>query len=349
MTSRFTPRTGSVLAAFSLLFVSSAFAQAPADAKPSAAQDSGNGTTGCVEAVQSDGCQLRWEIDASGVSNSTSQTSTASAPNILFKLDYQIAQNKKTTGENGAQGFADRFNTHLIFKTGFTQIPTAAKIQPSQPSTSTSTTTSSTPANPMACSGTATAAPATCMAATPQQAFIAEAGGTAGFTFLQDGKGTYAEIGFGARGSIRDIVQSNQIVQSGGISYAYLSALNPKTTSAVYEGVFRFRLGAHDQEVNHVAGAATTYANNSDLVVIEAGYQNNSGLQQLATNPLVSTRSRFVARFYAYPVESSTNHTKMLVGLEYSGGINGGPKVIQIFWGTNINPARLFNPTPKTN
>jgi hypothetical protein len=28
--------------------------------------------------------------------------------------------------------------------------------------------------------------------------------------------------------------------------------------------------------------------------------------------------------------------------MEYSGGINGGPHVIQLFFGTNLNPAKLF-------
>ena len=73
--------------------------------------------------------------------------------------------------------------------------------------------------------------------------------------------------------------------------------------------------------------------------MIEAGYQNNSGLQELG-------RNRLVGRFYAYPEISSANHTKILVGMEYSGGIGGGAKIIQVFFGTNLNPVKLLHPSP---
>lgn len=301
----------------------------------------------CLEALQSTGCMLRWEVDASGVTGSSSQTSNTTTPNLLFKLDYQVASPKDPTKKSGAradakQSPADKFYGHLIFKTGYTQVPVATKVQPTnaQPSGSTSAT-------PTPCPGTTSpptsATPASCTAATPQQAFIADAAARFGWTFGRDGQGTFTEVGFGARGSFQDIVPSNQVIQSGGFSYVDLSSANLKNSVGLYEATLHFRLG----QIGHDTPAGTNgkYHNVSDLLVIEAGYQNNSGLQQLiASNPQASTRNRFVGRFYAYPELPGPTHTRILVGMEYSGGIDGGPKVIQLFWGTSLNPSTLFKP-----
>ena len=81
--------------------------------------------------------------------------------------------------------------------------------------------------------------------------------------------------------------------------------------------------------------------------MIEAGYQNNSGLMHLIPNSSVNTRNRFVGRFYAYPEIDSKTHTKVLFGLEYNGGINGGPRDIKIFYGFNLDPSKLIKPDPK--
>jgi hypothetical protein len=79
------------------------------------------------------------------------------------------------------------------------------------------------------------------------------------------------------------------------------------------------------------------------LLVFEGGYQNNRGLQQLvATSPQTDTRNRYVARFYVNPEIITSNHTQLTMGIEYSGGINGGPHVVQLFFGTNLNPTKLF-------
>jgi hypothetical protein len=87
----------------------------------------------------------------------------------------------------------------------------------------------------------------------------------------------------------------------------------------------------------------STYSHNSsNFLVMEAGYQNNSGLQQLAANPMTNTRNRFVGRFYLYPPLPGTTQTKPVIGMEYSGGIAGGPKVVQIFFGLNLNPSKLI-------
>jgi hypothetical protein len=257
-------------------------------------------TNVCIESLQSTGCMLRWEIDASTVTGSSSQTNIRTSPNILFKLDYQWAGNKES------------IVSHLIFKTGYTQVPIATKIQ-----------------------GIGTATPATDTAAIPQQAFVVEAGGTAGWTLGRSGQGTFTEIGGGVRGSFQDILQNNQIIQRGGLSYVDLSSANLTTAVGLYEATGHFKLSSigHDRPASNVGG----HHNVSSLLVIEAGYQNNSGLQQLG-------RNRLVGRFYAYPEISSTNHTKILVGLEYSAGIEGGAKIIQVFFGTNLNPAKLLHP-----
>jgi hypothetical protein len=322
--------------------------------------DTGVSTNQCLESLQSSGCMLRWEVDASAVTGSTSQTNNTTTPNILFKLDYQVASPKDPKTTRGPQiaslrqgtpqdiseatklakqNLADRFATHLIFKTGYTQVPVATKVQPTgtaAPGTAPTTTTS--------CPGMASASMANCTAATPQQAFVADAAVRIGWNFGRDGQGTFSEIGFAARGSFQDIIPANQVIQSGGLSYVDLSSANLRNSVGLYEGTFHFRLGqaGHDTP----AGTNGKYHNVSDLLVIEAGYQNNSGLQQLIpSSPQTSTRNRFVGRFYAYPELPGPTHTKILVGMEYSGGIDGGPKVIQLFWGTNLNPAKLLNPT----
>jgi hypothetical protein len=109
----------------------------------------------------------------------------------------------------------------------------------------------------------------------------------------------------------------------------------------LYEGVFRFRVASHD----HVSSDGTN-GNSSDLLLIEVGYQNNTGLGKLAIDPQTNTRNRIVGRFFLSPELPGGTHTKGVVGLEYNGGISGGPAVIQIFYGTNLNPARLLTPTP---
>jgi hypothetical protein len=250
-------------------------------------------TNVCLESLQSTGCALRWEIDASTVTGSSSQINTRTAPNVLFKLDYQWAKNTQS------------IVSHLIFKTGYTQVPVANKIQ---------------------LTGTATP-PLT--AAIPKQAFVTEAGGTFGWTLGRNGQGVFTEIGGGVRGSFQDIIPSNQIVQRGELSYTDLSSTNPTYAAGLYEATGHFNLAS----IGHVGG------NVSNLLVIEAGYQNNSGLQELG-------RNRLVGRFYAYPEISSANHTKILVGMEYSGGIGGGAKIIQVFFGTNLNPVKLLHPSP---
>jgi len=242
----------------------------------------------CLESLQSTGCALRWEVDASTVTGSSSQMNTRTTPNVLFKLDYQWATNKEP------------IVSHLIFKTGYTQVPVATKIQPTESALLPALT-----------------------AAIPQQAVVVEGGATFGWTLEPS-----VEIGGGVRGAFQDIIQSNQIVQRGGVSYVDLSSSNLTNAVGLYEATGHFKLSS----IGHVGG------NISNLLVIEAGYQNNSGLGQL-------TRNRLVGRFYAYPEISSTNHTKILVGMEYSGGMDGGPKIIQVFFGTNLNPVRLLHPS----
>jgi hypothetical protein len=292
----------------------------------------------CQEALASSGCMLRWEVDASAATGSSNQTSSNTTPNLLFKLDYQLASPKDPmiTRQVPKQTAGERFATHLVFKTGYTQVPVAAKV-----------TLIGSPASaaPASCPGTApTAATATCAVATTQQAFVADAAFRIGWTFGRDGQGTFSEIGFAARSALQDVVPVNQVIQSGGFSFADLSSSNLNNLVGLYEGTFHFRLGqiGHDTP----AGANGKYANVSDLLIIEAGYQVDTGLTQLnPTNPQASTRGRIVGRFYAYPELPGPTHTKILVGMEYSGGIHGGPQVIQLFWGTSLNLATLIKPS----
>jgi hypothetical protein len=305
------------------------------DSRPFA-WDTGIAGNQCLEALQSEGCVLRWEVDITGVTNSSTQTNNATTPNILTRLSYQYQGLGPTKKDPAVKGSAIRLLTHGIFETGYTQVPTATKVQPA---TAIGPASGATPTASTVCS-------ASCITATTQQAFVAEARATVGLTFGQDGSGTFSEVGFGARGSIQDVFQSNQVIQSGGLSYIDLSSANPRNVVGLYEGVLRFRVAS----IGHDKIAATgKNMNASSLLVIEAGYQNNSGLAQLASNPQTNTRNRFVGRFYLYPELPGGTHTKGVIGMEYSGGIGGGPAVIQIYWGTNLNPAKLLSPTNSTS
>src|SRR5580693_4453912 len=302
--------------------------------------DTGTVDNICIEALQTGGCAVRWELNVTGVTNSSSQTSNTTTPNILTTLDLRRQVGKTKKGEGGT-----RFVMHGIFEGGYTQVPTATKLKPATSSSSTPGTTSSAQASCASTTGSSTI-PASCMAIAPQQAFIAEAGGTLGATFAQNAQsGFFAELGLHFRGSVQDLIQSNQVITSGGLSYVDLSSLNSKNVVGLYEAAARFRLSAKGH--NKLAPNGKTSQNVSNLLLIEAGYQYNSGMQGLSGNPMANTRQRFVGRFYLYPPElPGGTHTKAVVGLEYSGGINGGPKVIQIFWGTNLNPSKLASPVP---
>jgi hypothetical protein len=269
----------------------------------------------------------------------------ADAADIALKMDSarkQLANAAKPT-------VSDRFAAHLYFKGGYTQVVAGHNVQQSSNANGTGNTGNSSTSQ-AACNGTAptasmsstaTAATPACTLATPQQAFVAEAGGTLGWT-MGIGGASFAEAGFGARGSFQDLVPGNQVVQSGGLTYIDLSSNNPKNVIGLYEATARFRIATVGQRA---ATADGSYHNTSNLLVIEAGYQNNSGLQQLIpSSPQTNTRNRFVGRFYIYPPVSQSTQTKLALGVEYSGGINGGPKVVQLFLGTNLNPGKLFSP-----
>jgi hypothetical protein len=282
----------------------------------------------CVEAIHSTECNLRWEVDATGITGSSTEGNNRTTPTALFKLDWLFRSPKDTKTKrnepDAKRAFTDRIAMHLIFEAGYTQATVANQVQPT--------------------ANAASAPKSESTVATAQPAFEVEAGGTLGWTLKQNGQGTFAEIGLGARGSFQDIIPNNQIVQNGGLSYIDLGSANLKTTVGLYEATAHFKLLALGHDVN--ANTNGDYNHNvSDFIVIEAGYQNNSGLQGLiTTGPSANTRNRFVGRFYAYPEISSTSHTKLLVGMEFSSGINGGPKVVQLVLGTNVNPAKLFHP-----
>jgi hypothetical protein len=284
----------------------------------------------CLEALQSGGCQLRWEIDATGVTGNSNQSNNSTAPNILVTLDYQWHSPKnqaqkqvlRTEGYASAKdSWLDHVSVHADVKSGYTQIVAANNVQLS----------------PSSNSGTSTCSSG-CTIAVPQEAFVTEVGARFGWTTGVDGQGTFGEFGVGGHGSFEYLVPKNQIVQSGGATYIDLSSANSNNVVGFYEATGHFRLAqlGHDKTLPNASTG-----NSSSLLVFEGGFQNNRGLQGLAAGQ-TSTRNRYVGRFYLNPEISSTNHTKITVGMEYSGGIDGGPHVIQIFFGTNLNPAKLF-------
>ena len=303
----------------------------------------------CLETLQSGECSLRWEVDATSATGSSSQSNNSTTPNILVKLDYQWHspkdQNQKALLQKLRQvrglpadhkldpSKLDHLAVHADFKTGYTQVVTATKVQP----TSASGTAGTSPTCP---AGSAISG-SMCTTAIPQQAFIAEAAAKVGWAVGVDGQGTFAEFGVGGRGSFQYLIPTNKIVQSSGTTFTDLSAFNPQSAVGFYEATGHFKLSQIGHDRTTRSGGTQ---NTSNLLVFEAGYQNNRGLQQLAANPMTNTRNRYVARFYVNPEIIKSNHTQLTMGMEYSGGIDGGPHVVQLFFGTNLNPAKLFKP-----
>jgi hypothetical protein len=282
-----------------------------------------------------------------------------------------VANAAATSAEKlgATQGIRGRMVGHLGLNIGFTQAVIGNKVQsanattnststttsnttPSGTTTSTTTTTSSTgTANPStsACPATSnngsaagSGTAAMCTIAAPQNAFVAKAGTTIGLTLYRDGSGIFSEIGLGAHGIFQYSVAPNQIIQNGALTYIDLGSNNGNQAVGIYEATAHFKVSqwGHDAQ----ARPSGNYGNVSNLLVMEGGYQNNSGLAQLiATSPQTNTRNRFVGRIYVTPEVDKVKHTTVTLGMEYSGGLNGGPHVVQIFFGTNINPAKLFS------
>jgi hypothetical protein len=306
----------------------------------------------CVEAVQNGVCKLRWEIESTGVTGNNGQTNNRTSPNILVTLDYlfkspanhyvheQVASARNATARDNffqqhpnskvSGTWTDSLSGRLDFETGFTQIVAANKVQP------TTATTTSCPGN-----SAGSTSNTTCTIAAPQNAFLAQTAGSLGYAWGVDGQGSYADVGIGGRGSVEYLIAQNQIVQSNGLTYVSLSSLNPDDVVGFYEATGHFRLGqwGHDKTMS-----TDQAQNTSTLLLIEGGYRNDRGLQQLiGGSPQTNTRNRYVGRFYLYPELPNTKHTRVAIGMEYSGGMDGGPHVVQIFFGTNLNPSKLFS------
>lgn len=340
-------------------------------------------STVCLEALQSGECALLWEVAATSATGSSSQSNNSTTPNIVVSLDYQwhapknrvqkhfianqwLAKSADSSTQNfriwqnpdgkllyvkvSQSGHEDMLSTtdsvkvakllkdaglsdspkdhlalHLNFKTGYTQVVTTTMVKPTSGNTCPDGTTTST---------------GSCTSAVPQQAFVAESSGRFGWNTGVNGQGTFAEFGLSARGSFDYLIPSDKVVQNGNLTYIDLSSANPQNAVGLYEATAHFLLS----QVNH--GGTTANANipnTSNLLNFVAGYQNNRGLQNLAANTQTNTRNRYVARFTVNPEINAKNHTKLTVGMEYSGGINGGPHAVQLFFGTNLNPAKLFS------
>jgi hypothetical protein len=231
--------------------------------------------------------------------------------------------------------WTDHVSGHVDFKTGYTQAVATSKVQTTGTSTS--------------CPGGGSTSTGSCTSAIPQDAFIAELAARLGWSTGVNDQKVFGEFGLGARGSFQYLIPTNKVVQSGGLNYIDLSSANPQNAVGFYEGTAHFRLAQPNHNKTRPDGDPKT-VNTSDLLVLEGGYQNNRGLQQLmASDPLLNTRNRYVARFYVRPEINSTNHTQLTMGMEYSGGINGGPHVVQLFFGTNINPSKLFGSNKSNN
>jgi hypothetical protein len=316
---------------------------------------------------QSTCSQIHWEVDTNAATTSSQQSNARTAPDVLFKLDYQIrtaqAKTLDQARETGAKcnspigafcadatkSFVQTMTAHLIFKTGLSQVAVSDKVQPlAAGSTTPAPSTTPCPGTPAATTSTTTKVttppPDGCPALTTHQAYIVEAGGTFGWELGRNGEGTFTEAGIKARGSFQALLPSDQIVQSQGNFYSDLTSVNLRNAIGLYEFTGRFRVAQRNHDEGSINSITGKYQKNpDDLLVIEAGYQNNSGLQHLiTTSPLTNTRNRFVGRFYAYPEINAASHTRVLFGVEYNSGINGGPRDIRLFYGASLDPAALI-------
>jgi hypothetical protein len=324
--------------------------------------DSGVVADVCLEAIGST-CILRWEVITTGATATNSQSGSGTTPSFLTVLDYQFRSPKEPATLTAAkrarnfrsmldhasdkQKFSDRLMGHFVAKAGYTQVSTASSVQSTSGGGGNATGNTNSSGSQVSCPATSSSSgsstPQNCMAVTPQQAFIVDLALNGAITFSRNGTGIFSALGFQGRGQFQDLMSANQVLQSGNLSFVDLAANNPRSYVGLYEGSASFHLSSwnHDSAA-HPNGS---YGNESDLLLVEFGYQYNSGLQQLvATNPRMDTRQRYVGRFYLYPeIPNGKTHTKGVVGLEFSGGINGGPKVVQVFWGLNLNPTKLLS------
>ena len=291
---------------------------------------------------------VRWELDTNASTGSGSQTDKKTSSNLLFKLDW-LAR----APTYNSSSFKDGFVSHLVFRTGFTEATVADKVKPAPSGSGTAPATQTCPgASSTSASGGASATTANCTILAPRQAFVAELAANLGWTIGFDGSGTAAEYGLGLRGAFQSILQTDQVIQSAGVNYLDFSRDNLRDAVGLYEVVGRFKLGGwnHDQhDIKKVAGKEDKLGKNiDDLLVIEAGYQNNSAFQHLIdASPKTNTRNRFIGRFLAYPEIDKQTHTKVLIGLEYNAGLNGGPREVRLLYGVNLTLDKLFHPDPK--
>ena len=298
--------------------------------------------TECLEALQSGECQFRVTINTSAAVGNNSQTNTSTVPNIMVTLDYQKHPPQDSKGLKNAQGRgvarAQDVNKdtlpwlaiHFTGKTGFTQTFAASTVQPT-PATA-GAATPPCPKNSQAPSST------NCTLAVSKPSFLAELAGKVGGAVNVDDNGFYAEFGAGGRGSFQYLIPTNQIVQNNGATYIDLNTINSHNTVGFYEATGYFAVAQHDSLTSKWKAQ-----NTSPLLIIEGGYQNNRALQQLLpASPGINTRSRYMGRFTFNWEVSHATHSQISIGMEYSGGIHGGPPVLQLFLGGNLNPAKLF-------
>jgi hypothetical protein len=129
------------------------------------------------------------------------------------------------------------------------------------------------------------------------------------------------------------------LLQQGGNFYSDLGSVNLRNAVGLYEMVGRLRIAQHDN-----GQVGTQFKSNSDdLLGLEIGYQNNSGMQHLVTsNPAQNTRHRLVGRFVLSPEVNTKTHTRIQIGIEYNAGINGGPRDIKLIYGGALDAAALL-------
>jgi len=293
----------------------------------------------CVDRNGNRICSVfRWQIDTNAATTSSTTSNTRTSPDVMVGLDYQVSVVNTTQ----SRGFKSLTN-HLMFKTGIGQITTADTVQPvsnggSSNVPASSSTTTPCPGTPAAT--TASAAPSTgCQTLTTHQAFVADIGATLGWEIGRDGQGRFAEGGIKARGSLQAILPGDQLLQQGGNFYSDLGSVNLRNVVGLYEMVGRLRIAQHDN-----GQVGTQFKSNSDdLLSLEIGYQNNSGLQHLVTsNPALNTRHRLVGRFVLSPEVNAQTHTRIQIGIEYNAGINGGPRDIKFIYGGALDAAALL-------
>jgi hypothetical protein len=179
--------------------------------------------------------------------------------------------------------------------------------------------------------------------AATQRHFTADGQLNGAWVFDADGTGTYLSLGIGAKGAVDAFPDTDQLEQRPNGSVVQL--LRTKNTFFRYELSGRFAIKQLKENGSSVVikGDSVIHpANLDDLVTVEGLWLRNSGLEGLDANG-GDSRYRFGLRVAAQPqLANVPGRPKVLLGIELTRAVKGGPIATKIFYGMNLSGNSLF-------